>query len=108
SELQKALRGQLPDGRFQAITARRSSMMKAVKVKNNRTTERRLRLALVRSGVRGWKLRVRNLRGSPDFVFDARRLAIIIDGCFSNGCETCVHFPRTNAGFWKTKITRNR
>src|SRR4051794_18714829 len=86
----------------------RSRTMRAIRGHNNKTTERRLRMALVRAGLRGWTLRPRRFPGNPDFVFTTERLAIFVDGCFWHGCPACHRTPKTNIEFWIAKIERNR
>ncbi len=80
----------------------------AVKGRNNRTTELRLRCGLVRAGLRGWHVNVKGLRGSPDFYFPREKLVVFTDGCFWHGCQRCGHTPAKNNTFWSTKIERNR
>lgn len=82
--------------------------MGKVRGKGNRTTELRLRFALVREGIRGWKLHIRTLPGKPDFYFPDFKLAVFVDGCFWHGCETCGHIPNTNRRFWSAKLERNQ
>jgi DNA mismatch endonuclease Vsr len=83
--------------------------MRAVKGKDNRTTERRLRSGLVRAGVRDWKVRAAGLPGTPDFVFNNARVAVFADGCFWHGCRTCnPKPPHSNAAFWLAKMEMNR
>ncbi len=82
--------------------------MAAVRSRDNKTTERRLRSALVRAGISGWKLRPPGVLGSPDIGFPKRRLAIFVDGCFWHGCPRCGHYPTTNRPFWRAKVERNR
>ena len=106
--MERALRKHLPGGAFTEVSATRSKAMAAVRGHGNKTTERRFRLALVRAGVRGWQVRPKGLRGSPDFVFPEARLAVFADGCFWHGCPECGHVPRTNRPFWAAKIERNR
>ena len=106
--MEKALRKQLPGGAFKGVSQKRSQAMAAVKDRDNKTTERRLRLALVRAGISGWKLHSGNVLGSPDFFFPEYKLAVFVDGCFWHGCPQCGHYPKTNSAFWKTKIERNR
>ncbi len=106
--MEKKLREQLPTGRFEGVSAKRSRAMAAVKSQGNKTTEQRLRFGLVSAGVSGWRMHARELPGSPDFLFPASRLAIFVDGCFWHGCANCGHFPKTNSGFWRAKILRNR
>lgn len=106
--MEKALRQQLPGGTFAEVTPQRSKAMAAVKGKGNKTTERRLRAALARAGISGWKIGQRDIIGKPDFFFPKVRVAIFVDGCFWHGCPKCGHYPKTNSGFWRAKIERNR
>jgi DNA mismatch endonuclease (patch repair protein) len=82
--------------------------MKAVKWKNNKSIELRLRMALVHAGIRGWQVRPGGIIGTPDFVFQKEKVVIFVDGCFWHGCPKCGHLPKTNEAFWKTKIERNK
>jgi len=89
-------------------TLTRSRNMRAIKSRNNRTTERRLRAYLAQMGIKGWRVRPANLVGRPDFVFSVRRIALFTDGCFWHGCPRCGHIPHTNRAYWKAKIARNK
>lgn len=106
--MERALRVHLHDGEFKGTTPQRSKVMQAVRGKNNRTTERRFRLGLVRARIRGWKVRPPGIKGSPDFFFPAGKVAVFVDGCFWHGCPQCGRLPRMNESFWKAKISRNR
>jgi DNA mismatch endonuclease, patch repair protein len=68
--------------------------------------ELRLRKALARMGVRGYRLNYK-LTGKPDLVFVGKRLAVFIDGCFWHKCP--MHFvrPETRTEFWMNKIEGN-
>jgi DNA mismatch endonuclease (patch repair protein) len=68
--------------------------------------ELRLRKALFKTGVRGYRLHYK-LTGKPDLVFIGKRLAVFIDGCFWHKCP--VHFirPETRTEFWMNKIEGN-
>jgi DNA mismatch endonuclease, patch repair protein len=81
--------------------------MTKVRGKNNKSTEVRLKMALVRAGVSGWNSHVQ-LPGRPDFYFRAAGLAIFVDGCFWHGCKRCGHIPKTHSEFWKAKLARNK
>lgn len=105
--MERLLKQTLPSGRFSNVSVVRSRSMAAVKGKNNATTERLLRMALVRSRISGWVTHA-NLPGRPDIYFPKIRLAIFLDGCFWHGCSRCGHVPKTNTLFWETKIKRNR
>ena len=83
-------------------------IMSRIKGRNNRSTERALRARLAAHGVRGWRMHAADLPGKPDFVFDANRLAIFVDGCFWHGCPRCRNIPASNRAFWEHKINGNR
>jgi len=102
------LRSQLPGGTFKDVPKAHSKRMAAIRGYGNKTTEERLRLGLVRAGIRGWRLRPRDIQGHPDFFFSEVRLAIFVDGCFWHGCPSCGHVPQKNRSFWAAKLARNR
>ena len=106
--MERPLKQSLTDGRFEYLTPKRSRIMSAVRGKNNKTTERRLQMALVRNAVAGFTLQARGIKGTPDIYFEKARLAVFVDGCFWHGCKRCGHLPKTNARFWALKIQRNR
>jgi DNA mismatch endonuclease (patch repair protein) len=105
--VERALRQHLPGGAFSNVPARSSRNLSAVRGRNNRTTEQRLRLALVRARIKGWQLHPNGIPGRPDFIFPKHRVAIFVDGCFWHGCPRCGHIPKTNTPFWQAKIQRN-
>lgn len=82
--------------------------MAAIRGKHNRTTELALRMALVRSGISGWRLQAVDLPGKPDLFFERKRVAVFVDGCFWHGCPLCGHVPKTRTEFWQAKIQRNK
>src|ERR1035438_2640571 len=86
----------------------RSRVMAQVRSQRNRSTEWRLRSALVRAGIRGWTLNAADVTGRPDFVFPTQRLAVFVDGCFWHGCPKCKRVPSSNTSYWDRKIERNR
>jgi DNA mismatch endonuclease (patch repair protein) len=86
----------------------RSRVMAQVRSQRNRSTEWRLRGALVRAGVRGWKLNAPDILGKPDFAFEKQRLALFIDGCYWHGCPKCYRRPSSNTEYWDAKVARNR
>jgi DNA mismatch endonuclease (patch repair protein) len=106
--MEKKLRELLGEGKFLNVSSERSHAMRAVKGKENRTTEKRLRSALVKNMISGWKVRQPGIIGSPDFVFPEHKVAIFVDGCFWHGCPTCGHIPKTNSRYWAAKIASNR
>jgi len=106
--VEKRLKLHLRGGKFQGVTPERSRQMSAIRARNNRSTERRLKAAIAQASIGGWTLHPRDVTGRPDFWFPETRLAILVDGCFWHGCPKCGHYPRTRAAFWKAKISRNR
>lgn len=87
-------------------------------------SERRARMALIRSKDTQFELRVRSalhrmgyryrkhgqhLPGTPDLVFPSRRKVIFLNGCFWHG-HTCRLFrmPKSRPEYWGPKIERNR
>ena len=105
--MEKKLKEFLPGGTFADVPAARSRSMSLIRGRNNRTTERLLRMALVRSGQRGWLMHY-GLPGKPDFYFPTQRVAVFVDGCFWHGCKRCGHVPKTRSEFWQAKLRRNR
>ncbi|MGO8701775.1 MAG: very short patch repair endonuclease [Limisphaerales bacterium] len=106
--MESSLKNLLPFGKFVGVSRARSQAMSAIRGRNNKSTERRLRALLVAASISGWNLNRRDLFGRPDFFFPRRRVAIFVDGCFWHGCRTCGHIPKTNSIFWKAKIQRNQ
>lgn len=104
----RKLRNTLVTGTFEGVTEARARIMRAVRGRNNRSTEGQLRMALVRAGVGGWTLHARAVIGRPDFLFAQEHLVIFADGCFWHGCPRCGHLPKTNASYWRMKIALNR
>jgi DNA mismatch endonuclease, patch repair protein len=85
----------------------RSLQMSKVRSRGNRSTEVRLRMALVRGGIKGWELHPRDIVGIPDFWFAKKAVAVFVDGCFWHGCKTCLRMPKQNRAYWEAKIARN-
>jgi DNA mismatch endonuclease, patch repair protein len=86
---------------------RRSIVMSKVRSSGNRSTELRVRMALVRKGVSGWVLHPKDVVGKPDFWFPTSRVAVFVDGCFWHGCPRCLRLPSQNRGYWSMKIAAN-
>lgn len=106
--MEKRLKKYLEDGEFKNVPMARSKAMAAVRGKNNKSTELKLRMGLVRNRVSGWTLHPSDILGRPDFYFQKKKVAIFIDGCFWHGCPYCGHIPKTRSAFWRAKIKRNR
>lgn len=106
--MERQLREKLPGGQFLNVSPERSRTMAAIKGKHARSTERKLRMALMRAGIRGWELHPHGLPGNPDVYFATTGVVVFVDGCFWHGCPKCGHVPHTNSEFWHAKFNRNR
>lgn len=106
--MERRLKLTLPSGKFLNVPTVRSRTMAAIRCKHNKTTERLLRMALVRSKISGWTLHETSLPGKPDLLFQRHKLVVFVHGCFWHGCVRCGHFPKTRPSFWRAKILRNR
>lgn len=87
--------------------ATRSRMMSGIRGKNTKP-EMMLRRGLHARGLR-YRLHARDLPGSPDMVFPARRAVLFVHGCFWHGHDCHLfRLPGSRPDFWRTKIDRNR
>jgi DNA mismatch endonuclease (patch repair protein) len=82
--------------------------MSAIRSKGNKSTEIKLRMALVRARISGWQSHHRSVIGRPDFYFPQVPVAVFVDGCFWHGCSRCGHTPNTRSAYWAAKFLRNR
>ncbi|HEY0406145.1 MAG TPA: very short patch repair endonuclease [Pyrinomonadaceae bacterium] len=85
----------------------RSRIMAAVKGTGSKSTEWRLRAALMRAGLRGWRMNVSDVLGKPDFLFAEQRVLVFVDGCFWHGCPQHYRRPSTSQTYWDAKVARN-
>ena len=85
----------------------RSRCMAAIKGKDTKP-EILVRKFLFSRGLR-YRVNNRKLPGSPDIVLKKFKTVVFIDGCFWHGHEGCKYYrlPKTNADFWRHKITLN-
>lgn len=86
----------------------RSAIMRAVKNRRVKSTELALRARLAAAGLRGWRMYAKALPGTPDFVFEANKVAVFVHGCFWHGCPRCYRRPRSSRSYWDDKVARNR
>jgi DNA mismatch endonuclease, patch repair protein len=82
--------------------------MAAIRSRGNKSTESALRARLAQRGLQGWRMHAGDLPGKPDFVFDAERLIIFVDGCYWHGCPRCGRPAQSNLDYWQPKIEKNR
>lgn len=88
-------------------TEKRSSVMKAVKSRNAKTTELKMMQIFKELHITGWR-RTYPLIGKPDFVFPKKRIVVFVDGCFWHGHDCRNVTPSTNADFWNAKRAYNK
>lgn len=57
-----------------------------------------------------YRLHVKELPGTPDLVFPARRALIFMHGCFWHRHQGCklARLPKSKLDFWETKLEANR
>lgn len=84
--------------------------MRAIRSKNT-TPEIAVRKLLHRLGYR-YQLHKKDLPGSPDIVFNTRKKAIFVNGCFWHqhqdiNCRLAKH-PKVRLEYWKPKLERVR
>lgn len=88
--------------------AQRRRIMRAVRSRDT-GPERVVRRLLHGLGYR-YRLHRRDLPGSPDLVFPARRKAIFVHGCFWHAHDGCRwgRPPKSRPDYWLPKLERNR
>jgi len=82
--------------------------MALIKPRGNKTTEMRLRAALMREGLTGWVTHAKGIPGTPDIAFMAEKVAVFADGCFWHMCADHFRVPLSNAKYWLDKVRANR
>jgi DNA mismatch endonuclease, patch repair protein len=57
-----------------------------------------------------YRLHRSDLPGQPDIVFQARKKAIFVHGCFWHQHAKCrrTHTPKSNLHYWPRKLARNK
>jgi DNA mismatch endonuclease (patch repair protein) len=96
-----------PEGSWASSAANQRSM------RANRSRDTKPEIAL-RSLVHAAGLRYRvaakplpKMQRTADLLFRPARVAVFVDGCFWHGCPDHFVPPKTNPGYWKTKIGGN-
>lgn len=106
--MERILKRKLRNGGFNKVPPIRSKIMSSIRGKHNKSTEGKLRMALIKAGLKGWVLHPADVFGKPDVFFPKKKLAIFVDGCFWHGCRSCGHIPKTRSAFWSAKFERNQ
>ena len=85
----------------------RSENMRRIRSKGM-LPELAVRSMVHRMGFR-FRLHRKDLPGKPDLVFASRRKVIFVHGCFWHAHDCNIaHKPKSNAGYWGPKLTRNQ
>lgn len=87
----------------------RSRIMRAVRG-GDTAPEIAIRRMIRALGYSGYRLRRKDLPGSPDVAFIGKRKAVFVHGCFWHGhdCARGARVPKSNKEYWMAKIARNR
>jgi DNA mismatch endonuclease (patch repair protein) len=88
-------------------TAQRSARMALIRSKDTKP-ELTVRRLVHRLGYR-YRLHRKELPGTPDLAFIARRKVIFVHGCFWHAHETCkvANKPKTRRSYWSSKFRTN-
>ena len=85
-----------------------SKVMSANKAKDTKP-ELRLRKALWKAGVKGYRLNWKHVPGRPGIAFVGKKIAVFVHGCYWHRCPECdLPLPKSNTKFWKEKFERNQ
>ena len=86
----------------------RSERMSRIRSKGS-VSEMRLRRLIHGMGYR-YRLHVRDLPGTPDLVFPARKAVIFMHGCFWHRHQDCrlSRMPKSRVTFWREKLEANK
>lgn len=85
---------------------KRSDIMRSVRSRKNKSTELRLIEIFNKNGIKGWR-RNYPVKGHPDFVFQEKKVAVFVDGCFWHGHDCRNTRPSDNQAYWQRKRERN-
>jgi len=83
----------------------RSEIMSRIRGKDT-VPELVVRKALHRLGFIGYETQYGEFR--VDVAFVKEKVAVFVDGCFWHGCPEHFRLPKTNVGFWRNKVERNK
>lgn len=85
-----------------------SRVMSANRAKNT-GPEQKLRLAIQKIGLKGYRLNLKTVPGKPDIAFTKYKVAVFVHGCFWHRCPYCkLRLPKANTAFWQEKFRKNR
>lgn len=85
----------------------------AAVMRGNRKTDTRPEVALSALHRKGLRFRrnhlvaLGDLSVRPDVVFQRQGVAVFVDGCFWHRCPEHGNIPRSNTGYWASKLEGN-
>jgi DNA mismatch endonuclease (patch repair protein) len=83
---------------------KRSKVMASIRSEDTRP-EMELRRSLWERGLR---YRVHYGKEKVDIAFPSKKVAVFVDGCFWHGCPEHSHQPKSNDGYWRPKLQKNK
>ncbi|MHC5261364.1 very short patch repair endonuclease [Streptomyces sp. UC4497] len=96
-----------PEGSWASSAARRRNMQ-AIRSRDTKP-EQAIRRLVHAQGLR-YRVSARplpDLRRTADMVFRPVKVAVFIDGCYWHGCPEHYVRPKTNEGYWSSKVAGN-
>jgi DNA mismatch endonuclease (patch repair protein) len=74
----------------------------------NTNPELKLRQALIKAGLSGYRLHWKHVPGNPDIAYPGRKVAIFVNGCFWHRCPKCKpKMPKKHRAYWAQKFGSN-
>jgi DNA mismatch endonuclease (patch repair protein) len=104
----KAVERRLASGQQLLTTPKTSNRMATIR-QSGTAPELQVRRTLSALGYR-YRLRNRDLPGSPDLANRSRKWAVFVHGCYWHHHANCPRatIPKTNPEFWRAKFAANR
>ena len=89
-------------------TPERSRLMSKVRQAHT-APEREIRKLLHKFGYR-FRVKAKDLPGTPDVINRSAKWAIFVHGCFWHAHDGCYRWkiPKSNSNFWRNKFLNNR
>lgn len=96
------------DGRSPIPESETTSRVMSANRGKNTTPELKLRGALRKIGLPGYRLNWKGAPGRPDIAYPRLKVAIFVHGDFWHRCPVCaLPLPKTHTEFWGAKLERN-
>lgn len=97
------------DGRAPVPKSETTSRVMSANKDRNTKPELILRKALWSKGLKGYRLHPKKIPGKPDIVYNRKKVAIFVNGCYWHRCPKCdLPVPKSNSEFWRRKFSKNK